>query len=156
MKWAGQRTGFLCPAAFFLWLFAGVMSAAGMASAGVRFFMLLAAMLAAFMMRPMMAALHGGVICERAVEQSRNRIIRIACCAAIKPDSAFLKCTLCTRADSAADQRVHLKLFQDVRKRPMAAAVCVNNSSNADPAAFHIIHLEAFRVAKVLENFPVS
>ena len=33
MKWAGQRTGFLCPAAFFLWLFAGVMSAAGMASA---------------------------------------------------------------------------------------------------------------------------
>ena len=116
------------------------MSAAGMASAGVRFFMLLAAMLAAFMMRPMMAALHGGVICERAVEQSRNRIIRIACCAAIKPDSAFLKCTLCTRADSAADQRVHLKLFQDVRKRPMAAAVCVNNSSNADPAAFHIIH----------------
>ena len=131
------------------------MSAAGMASAGVRFFMLLAAMLAAFMMLPMMAALHGGVICERAVEQSRNRVIRISRCAAIKPDPASLKCTLCTRADSAADEKGDPLLLQDHRQRLMAAHGSIQVFSCRHLSVFNGEEFKHFCVAEVLEHLAV-
>ena len=83
-------------------------------------------------------------------QQSLYRFIRIAGDAPVKPDASIVKRILRARSDPAADQRIHIELFQKSRQGAMPAAVRFCRPLSDDPAFFCIIDLKLFRVPKML------
>ena len=96
-----------------------------------------------------------GIILQRTLCQSlRGRIGRTGD-PAVKLDARFSKCILCAHADAAADQRIHLRCFQETGQRAVTAAVGGHDLLRDDFTILHVIELELLRMTKMLKNLSV-
>ncbi len=116
-----------------------------------------AAMLAAFavVMVAVVAAQNIWIKAEASAQERLHGLIRIAGYAAVERDPGFLQSPARTAADSAADQRIHMDLFQNIGQGAMAAAVGIDHCGKRHFAVLHVINLEALRMPEVLKNLSV-
>ena len=96
-----------------------------------------------------------GIILQRAVCKSLCCRVGRTGNPAVKPNPCFGQRSLSAHADAAANQRIRLRGFQKAGQRTVAAAVGGNDLFRDDPAALHVIELELFRVAEMLEDLSV-
>ena len=91
------------------------------------------------------------IILERAGQERPDRFVRPALHAAQQADAGLGQRGLRAAADAAADQRIHALRRQEARKRPMPAAVGINNLRGKDFPVRCFIYFELGGMPKVLE-----
>lgn len=114
-------------------------------------------MMAAVMMLPFMVMVASGlgVLLQFSFGKSLGRLIRIPLNAGINLDACLGQSHLSSAADAAADQGLHLMLFEKNCQSAVSGAAGVYYSALAGLAVFHLIHLELLGFAKVLEHLAV-
>ena len=128
---------------------------ASVAAARAAVLMARAAVLAAGVIRVVMAAVGRVARLERARQQTLNRRIRIALHAAVNADAELPERVLRTAADAAADQLVHAVHHQKARQQAVAASGRVEHPAGDDLALLHLIELERGAMAEVLKDLTV-
>ena len=96
-----------------------------------------------------------GAVVQRPRQKGPPRLVRPAGDAAIEPDSRLGQGLLGSRADAAADQRVHLQPGEKTRQGPVAASGGDGNPLRGNPPILHIVNLKLAAVAEVLEHLAV-
>ena len=109
----------------------------------------------AFVMFSMMTAQDIRIKAKAAAQQRRHGLIRVAGYAAIEGNPGFLQSPARAAADPAADQRIHMDLFQNIRQSAVPAAVGADDRGERHLTVFHVIDLEALRMPEVLKNLSV-
>ena len=98
-----------------------------------------------------MAALDIRVICQRAGQESRDRLVRAALHAAQQTDVRLCERGLRAAADAPADQGIHALRRQEACERTVPAAVGVNDLRREDFPVLCLIYFELGGVAEMLE-----
>ena len=117
--------------------------------------MMMTALMAFPVMMAVVVASGIGIILQRILCQSLRGCVGRTGNAAVEPDPRLGQCVLRTHADAAANQRVHLRGFQETGQRPVSAAVSGHDLLRDDLSIFHVIELELLRVAEMLEDLSV-
>ncbi len=119
--------------------------------------MLAAAVLAAFavVMVAMVVAFDVRIKTEASAQKRLHGLIRIAGHAAVERNPGFLQSPARAAADSAADQRIHMDLLQNIRQSAMSAAVGIDDRSKRHFAVLYVIDLKPLRMSKMLKNLSV-
>ena len=114
-----------------------------------------AAVLAARVLRVVMAAVWRVARLERARQQTAHRLVRIAPHAAVDFDAELPERALRAAADAAADQLVHAVHHQKARQQAVAASGRVEHPAGDDLALLHLLELECGAMAEVLKDLTV-
>ena len=96
-----------------------------------------------------------GVVGQLTGQQGLDRRVGGAGRAAVQPDAGSREGGLRAAADAAADQNVGMQLLQDACQSAVALAVGADHFAVGDLAVCHVIDLELFGAAEMLENFAV-
>lgn len=115
--------------------------------------MLTAAVMAVVLV--MMMAHSCRIVIQAAGEQRFHCRVRIAGYAAVQGDPRLGQCLARAAADTAADQRIHAQIFQEARKRSMAAAVGIHHGGGFYFPFFYFVDFELCCMSKVLEYLSI-
>lgn len=107
------------------------------------------------MLMVMMITAHIRIEFRTACQQGRHRIICVTADTAVQADPGACQRRLCTAADAAADQRIHLMLFQKACQCAVAAAQSGNHLCRNDCTILNLVNFKFLRMAKMLKNDPV-
>ena len=135
-----------------------MVAASAVMAAVVTLAMVMAVMTAVMIFAVMMTvvvALGVGVELQTALRQRLRCCIRRAGHAAVERDARFRECVARAHSNTAADQRVRLRCFQETGECAMSAAVRVRDLFGDDFSVGHIIELELLRVAEMLKDLSV-
>ena len=99
-----------------------------------------------------MVAVDGGVVGQAAREEGVHSGVSRAGRPAVQLDAGRSQRGLGAAADAAADQHVGVQLLQDAGQRAVALAVGAHHLAVDDLAVFHIVDLELFGAAEMLED----
>ena len=81
--------------------------------------------------------------------------ICISACSCAKLDSILLQSTLCSSADSSADQYIDCMLIQKPRQRTVSASIRAQNFRRNNFIILYLIKLKCFRMPKMLKHFSI-
>ena len=114
-------------------------------------------MMAAVMMLPFMVMVTSGlgILLQLSFGKSLGCLICIPLNTGIDLDACLGQGYLSSAANAAADQSLHLMLFEKNRQSAVTGAAGIHHSALISLAAFHLIHLELLGFAKVLEHLAV-
>ena len=115
-------------------------------------FAVMTALVPVLVMMTVVIAFGGRVILQRAVRQSLRGRVGGTGNAAVKLDVCLGQRVLRAHADAAADQRVHLRRFQEAGQRSVPAAVCGHDLFGDDLPVLYVVELELLRMAEMLKN----
>ena len=96
-----------------------------------------------------------GIEFQLALHQRLGCRIRIAGYTAIELDTRCCQRSLGTAADAAADQHLCIQGSQNTGQSAVAAAAGIHNGGRHNFPVLHIVNLELFGVAEMLEDFTV-
>ena len=114
-------------------------------------------MMAAMMMLPFMVMVTSGlgILLQLSFGKSLSGLICIPLNARINLDACLGQGHLSSAANAAADQSLHLMLFEKNRQSAVTGAAGIHHSALISLTLFHLIHLELLGFAKVLEHLAV-
>ena len=114
-------------------------------------------MMSAVMMLPFMVVIAGGlgILLQLSFGQCLSGLICIPLNAGIDLDACLSQGCLSPAADAAADQSLHLMLFEKNRQSAVSGAAGIHHGSFIRLTVFHLIHLKLLGFAKVLEHLAV-
>ena len=96
-----------------------------------------------------------GIILKRPLGKGLCRRIGGTGNTAVEANPRLGQRVLRAHANAAADQRVHLRRFQEAGQRAMAAAVGGHNLFGDDLAVRYVVELKLLRMAEMLEDFSI-
>ena len=114
-------------------------------------------MMAAMMMLPFMVMVTSGlgILLQLSFGKSLSGLICIPLNAGIDLNARLSQGCLSPTADAAADQSLHLMLFEENRQSTVSGAAGIHHGSFIRLTVFHLIHLKLLGFAKVLEHLAV-
>ena len=96
-----------------------------------------------------------GIKAQPTADERVYSIIRAALHTAVKLNACLLERLLCAAADAAADERIHMGIFEKARQRAVAAAHGGKDYFGDDGIVLHVIKGEVSRVTKMLKDISI-